>query len=302
LTGVISIQYYSVTIFQMMSVRDREYIMKLVRLLRLAPLLGATIAIVSNASPALALSAPFTWQSTSWCPNIRGTYGSLSSCSATQAGFAAGDASFNPTQVSIDAGNHVILTMNSTGTSSGAFNTGGQETYSASAKGNIIQERIGGSGKGGALPCSGSPAKIDNWPAFWLVTTGSWPANGEIDVMEGLHGVPAWHYHYLSAAGVKSAVGSTYPNVTNCSAPVTYKAVWFSGTNPRIDFYTNGVHEGTVAQHCTGLPSPCAPIDVPVATGPMYLMNNYENDNGTESGSLVNNVSMKVLSLIAKHN
>jgi hypothetical protein len=275
---------------------------KLTRLIRVGALVGGIVTILFSTSPALAISAPFSWKSTSWCANIRGAYGHPSSCSAIQAGFGKGDAQFDPARVSINARGNVVLHMNATGTSSGAFNTGGQETYSASSKGNVLQEKIGGSGASGGLPCAGTPAKIDNWPAYWLVTTGAWPAGGEIDIMEGLHGLPAWHYHYLNAAGHNASVGGTYTNVNNCAGPVTYKAVWFGGRNPRIDFYAGGIRAGTVARNCIGRPSPCTQIGVRVATGPMYLMNNYENDNGTESGPLVNNVSMKVLSFSGTRN
>jgi hypothetical protein len=275
--------------------------MKTRQLLNFGSVLAGVAALSLCASPVFALSAPFTWQSNSWCPNLRGTYGYPATCGATQAGFASADATFNPTQVTTDANGYVDLTMNSTGTTSGSFNTGGQETYSASASGNSISEEIGGSGSGGGIPCSGSPTKIDNWPAYWMVTTGTWPAGGEIDVFEGLHGNATWNYHYSNASGVSSQVGGTY-GTNNCTAPVTYKAVWYSGTNPRIDFYANGTHYGTVTKNCSGLPTPCTAINVPVATGPMYLINDYENDNGTESGPLVNSVSMDVESFSGTHN
>jgi beta-glucanase (GH16 family) len=35
------------------------------------------------------------------------------------------------------------------------------------------------------------PAGIGFWPAFWVMGDGSWPENGEIDVMESI-GDPAW--------------------------------------------------------------------------------------------------------------
>ena len=63
------------------------------------------------------------------------------------------------------------------------------------------------------LPCTAA-GQIENWPAFWLDgTTGTWPAHGEIDVMEGLHGHAAWHYHYLNAAGEDAQVGATVPEI-----------------------------------------------------------------------------------------
>jgi hypothetical protein len=254
------------------------------------------LAALAAAVPALAVTAPFTWQSHTWCPNLRGTLGFPASCSAAQDGFAAGDASFDPAQVSVDGSGNVNLAMNAAGTVSGAFNTGGQETFSASSAGNSVSERI-------KLPCTGTPARIDNWPAFWLATTGSWPAGGEIDVMEGLHGVPEWHYHYLNKQGVHASVGGTYPNTTGCGTAVTYEVIWYSSGTPRVTFYAAGTLEAIVAGSCAGLPSPCFATDgTPVATGPMYLLNDYENDNGTESGPLVDGVSMQVQAMTGTHN
>jgi hypothetical protein len=159
----------------------------------------------------------------------------------------------------------------------------------------MISERI-------FLPCSGTPAKIDNWPAFWLVTTTP-NVDIEIDVMEGLHGLPAWHYHYLNAQGANAVLGGSYPNTTGCGTEVTYKIIWITGAVPHVNFYAAGTRQATVAGNCAGLPVPCFATDgTPVATGPMYAVNDYENDNGTESGPLVNGVSMQVRSFTGTRN
>jgi hypothetical protein len=42
------------------------------------------------------------------------------------------------------------------------------------------------------LPGSSS---IVNWPAVWTNGTGTWPATGESDIMEGLSGKACYHYH-----------------------------------------------------------------------------------------------------------
>jgi beta-glucanase (GH16 family) len=48
--------------------------------------------------------------------------------------------------------------------------------------------------------------KITNWPAIW--TNGqSWPFDGESDVMEGLGGQAAWHYHDGNGAHGASVPG-----------------------------------------------------------------------------------------------
>lgn len=39
-----------------------------------------------------------------------------------------------------------------------------------------------------------------NWPALWTDGLGSWPNDGESDIMEGLGGKGQWHYHSPSGA------------------------------------------------------------------------------------------------------
>ena len=120
--------------------------------------------------------------------------------------------------------------------------------------------------------------------------------------MEGLHGTPQWHYQYLNKQGVHASLGGTYTGTSGCGVE-TYKIVWNSGTNPHINFYAGGTRQATVAGNCTGLPAPCTPTDgTLVPTGPMYLINDYENDNGTESGPLVNGVTMEVQSMTGTRN
>ena len=104
----------------------------------------------------------------------------------------------------------ILLKMNAAATETGAFNTQTYETFSAPA---TISEQIN-------LPCNVC-GQIENWPAFWLVTTGSWPAGGEIDVMEGLHGYAAWHYHYLNSSGASSQVGGAVSGSPTYGGPTT---------------------------------------------------------------------------------
>src|SRR4029079_14085874 len=44
---------------------------------------------------------------------------------------------------------------------------------------------------------------IAHWPSWWLDGKNG-PTDGEIDIMEGLSGHAAWHYHYDSGGGLDS--------------------------------------------------------------------------------------------------
>lgn len=84
-----------------------------------------------------------------------------------------------------------------------------------------------------------SPFGIDNWPAFWADTTGSWPAGVEVDVMEGLGDFAAYHIHD-SSGGPGANVGS----VTSYVGWHTFGANWDS--SGLITFYYDGVQVGTL--------------------------------------------------------
>jgi hypothetical protein len=81
--------------------------------------------------------------------------------------------------------------------------------------------------------------KIVNWPAFWAV--GSvWPADGEIDIIEGLAGRACWRTHY---AGIgRPGLGSCAPagKFTGWS---TMSALWTGG---KVTFWYNNTRMGTV--------------------------------------------------------
>jgi len=238
---------------------------------------AAVTGIVIPFAPANAsttVSAPFSWEGTSWCPNFYGSkYGGT--CSAPTLSGTGSTAAFYPSQVSYSGSTAPIyLEMNSRATESGAFNTETQATWSAPA---TLSEEIN-------LPCN-KANQVENWPAFWLVTTGAWPAGGEIDVMEGLNGTVQWHYHYLSALGVDSAVGGGLAGFTGCGTN-TYEVSW---TTSAITIYYNGQEAGSVTP---------AEIGVPLASGPMFVVNDYAASS-EYGGPTVGNTKMEVFNFSA---
>ena len=170
----------------------------------------------------IAVSAPFVWQRVTWCPTFRGGNG----CDNLQQNGTNSSVPFYPSQVTnTGRSNYILLKMNSAASETGAFNTQTNEAWSAPA---TLSEQI-------YLPCNIS-GQIENWPAFWLVTTGSWPLGGEIDVMEGLHGSAAWHYHYLNSSGVNSSVGEAVSGFSG-AAPTYIRS---TGPRQRLRSITMG--------------------------------------------------------------
>ncbi len=102
------------------------------------------------------------------------------------------------------------------------------------------------------LPPSGH--QIADWPAFW--TDGrSWPADGEMDILEGLGGAACFHFHDLSGGPGGCARG-------NYSGWHTYGANWEPGS---VTYYYDGRPVGRVTRGVT--------------SAPMYLILNLALDN-----------------------
>jgi hypothetical protein len=108
------------------------------------------------------------------------------------------------------------------------------------------------------LPCNYA-GEIDNWPAFRLVTTGAWPEGGEIDVV----------------------VGAVVSGFSGCGTH-TYRVNW---TTSAITFCYDGRQVGKVTP---------AEIGVPIAPGPMYVINDYAA-SPTYGGLTTGNATMQVL-------
>lgn len=95
----------------------------------------------------------------------------------------------------------------------------------------------------------GSGSTVADWPAFWA-DGQDWPADGEIDVAEGLSGQVCYHFHYPGGGPggcrtVANAAGGWH----------TYAADWEPGS---ITYYYDGQE---VWQDTTG-----------VTSAPMYLI------------------------------
>ena len=232
---------------------------------------AAVTGIIIPFTPAIAATGPFTWYGDSWCPN----YYSSAGCNATTSTEATGSSvPFYPSQVVTNGTSGTVsLDMNSATTETGAFNTETSQLYYAPA---TFSEQI-------TLPCRGS--RIDNWPAFWLVTNGSWPAGGEIDVMEGLGGKAYWHYHYLNAGGQDASVYGPANGFNGCGTH-TYEVSW---TTSAITFYYDGQNEGNVTP---------GEIGVNIAAGPMFVINDYAASS-EYGGPTVGNVTMEVADFTA---
>ena len=122
------------------------------------------------------------------------------------------------------------------------------------------------------LPTNG--VVIAQWPAWWL-DGQSWPMDGEIDIMEGLNGYAAWHYHYDSGGGLDShPIGG---NVNTSPGTHIYGVNWHPG---HLDFYYDGT---LVASATNGSLSGGATI----SSSPMYLILLYATGSGPVPATMV---------------
>ena len=111
---------------------------------------------------------------------------------------------------------------------------------------------------------------IAHWPAWWL-DGQHWPTDGEIDIMEGLSGHAAWHYHYDSGGGLDShPIGG---NINTNPGTHIYGVNWYPG---HLDFY----YDGTLAASASNANLSGGAT---ISSSPMYLILNH--DAGSQSGS-----------------
>ena len=126
---------------------------------------------------------------------------------------------------------------------SGLVHTAGKVEFVPDEKGIILEAFVN-------LPAVGT--KIANWPAVWLNGHHKkWPDHGELDIMEGLSGDAAWHYHSPS-----DNIGQHVPG--DFTGWHTFACEWYPD---HINFWYDGVQVGTV----TG----------GVLVDPMYIILNH---------------------------
>jgi Ca2+-binding RTX toxin-like protein len=89
----------------------------------------------------------------------------------------------------------------------------------------------------------GKDGRISNWPAFW--TAGeNWPEDGEMDVMEGLGGEAAYHFHSPSGGPGESVDG-------DFTGWHVFAALWEPG---KVSYYYDNRFVGEIATGITDSP------------------------------------------------
>jgi len=192
-----------------------------------------------------------------WCT---GWFGS----GVTQPINSAEIGAYGPRQVAVGGGTLTLTATAATQVVNGRmypYTSGLVSTYGKfSFTYGVVQARI-------YLP--GSGGRVANWPAFWADGMGRWPTTGELDVMEGLGGRAAYHFH--------STAGGPGANVAgNFTGWHTYAADWQPGV---VTYYYDGHRVGA--------------IDTGITSSPMYLILNYGLDH-TYGGAIRTPDAMKV--------
>ncbi|MFG2818182.1 family 16 glycosylhydrolase [Kitasatospora sp. NPDC048365] len=214
----------------------------------------------STGSAAAPLGIPGSWRqvfadefndstldATKWNPNWFG----CATC-ITPPVNGAESAAYAPSQVSESGGSLHLTAAQKPATvngktyqyTSGLVNTNGKAQFTYGA----FESRI-------YLPAAGPD--VANWPAFW--TDGqNWPADGELDVMEGLSGQACYHFHSPSGGPGGCASG-------NYTGWHTFGAEWAPGS---VTYYYDGVKVGQITSGITSSPMYVILNNAVYASGP----------------------------------
>jgi beta-glucanase (GH16 family) len=146
---------------------------------------------------------------------------------------------FDPAQVSVSGGELDLSMIAKAETcggqtrpyASGIVTTNGKFSFTY----GFVEARVWVPGTGGVIP---------DWPDVW--TDGqNWPADGEIDIMEGLSGQACWNFHYPGGApgwcSDASFTGGWH----------TFGVDWEPGS---LTYFYDGANVGTVTTGVTSAP------------------------------------------------
>jgi beta-glucanase (GH16 family) len=133
------------------------------------------------------------------------------------------------------------------------------------------------------------PCGQGTWPAIWtLGSSGTWPAQGEIDIMEHVGSKPTVvqsAIHTSNRNGGSAPVGTiSVPDA--CTAFHNYQLLW---TPDELRFYVDGVHYHTYLNDKTGKSS--WPFD-----DPQFLLLNLAI-GGTLGGTVDDNIFPRTFSI-----
>jgi beta-glucanase (GH16 family) len=97
---------------------------------------------------------------------------------------------------------------------------------------------------------AGRPGQVANWPAVWA-DGRHWPADGEIDIAEGLSGEMCSHLHDTADPGGVGPRGGACPAGSFAGGWHTFAVDWEPGS---LTFYYDGRDVGAVTSGVTSAP------------------------------------------------
>jgi beta-glucanase (GH16 family) len=169
-----------------------------------------------------------------WIVGLRGNGGELETPTNPQ-----DLAAYSSTQVKVGGG---VLTLTAA-RSAGVVVNGNRYSYVSGAISTTDKRTFTYGYFEARLYFPGGTGLIYNWPAFWL-DGRDWPTDGELDVVEGLDGLAAYHFH--------SDAGGPGAHVTgNFTGWHTYGADWEPGS---VTFYYDGREVGRITDGVTSQP------------------------------------------------